>query len=200
MLVTTNPQQTLWETILPLGYQDLPKELAAVDALLDDPAFFEPYRARFSALLGRPSIPIETYLRMMFLKHRYRLGYETLCREVADSICWSRFCRIPLGTTVPHPCTLGKITTRCGPAAIEQLNKALLVKAAGQKVVRSDKVRADTTVVEANVAYPTDSGLLVRAIALIMTLVARIHNAGAASRSMVGDRRRAGGPGRSRRI
>ena len=74
-----------------------------MDELLDDPAFFEPYRAHFSPLLGRPSIPIETYLRMMFLKHRYRLGYETLCREVADSICWSRFCRIPLGTTVPHP-------------------------------------------------------------------------------------------------
>ena len=74
MLVTTNPQQTLWETILPPGYQDLPKELAAVDELLDDPAFFEPYRAHFSRLLGRPSIPIETYLRVMFLKHRYRLG------------------------------------------------------------------------------------------------------------------------------
>jgi len=63
-----------------------------------------------------------------------------LCREVADSICWSRFSRIPLGTTVPHPSTLGKITTRCGPEAIEQLNKALLVRAAGQKVVRLDKV------------------------------------------------------------
>lgn len=84
MLVTTNPQSTLWETILPPGYQDLPAELAAVDALLDDPVFFEPYRAHFSPLWGRPSIPIETYLRMMFLKHRYRLGYETLCREVAD--------------------------------------------------------------------------------------------------------------------
>ena len=44
MLVTTNPQQTLWETILPPGYQDLPKELAAVDALLDDAVFFRPYR------------------------------------------------------------------------------------------------------------------------------------------------------------
>ena len=93
MLVTMNPQSTLWETILPPGYQDLPAELAAVDALLDDPVFFEPYRAHFCPLWGRPSIPIETYLRMMFLKHRYRLGYETLCREVADSISWSRFCR-----------------------------------------------------------------------------------------------------------
>ena len=67
MLVTTNPQRTLWETVLPPGYQDLPAQLASVDALLDDPVFFEPYRRHFSAVLGRPSIPIETYLRMMFL-------------------------------------------------------------------------------------------------------------------------------------
>jgi hypothetical protein len=39
---------------------------------------------------------METYLRMMFLKFRYRLGYDSLCREVADSITWRRFCRIPL--------------------------------------------------------------------------------------------------------
>jgi IS5 family transposase len=193
MLVTTNAQQTLWETILPPGYQDLPAELAAVDAVLDDPVFFEPYRAHFSAVMGRPSIPIETYLRMMFLKHRYGLGYESLCREVADSICWSRFCRIPLGTRVPHPSTLGKLTARCGANVIEQLNAALLAKAAAAKVVKTDKVRADTTVVPANVAYPTDSGLLVHAIVAIMTLVARIHAGGAASRTRVRDRRRAAG-------
>jgi transposase, IS5 family len=65
-------------------------------------------------VLGRPSVPIETYLRLMFLKYRYRLGFEPLCREVADSISWQRFCRIPLGVAVPHPTTLMKITTRCG--------------------------------------------------------------------------------------
>lgn len=193
MLITTSPQLTLWETILPPGYQDLPRELAGVDVLLDDPVFFEPCRAHFSPDAGRPSIPIETYLRMMFLKHRYKLGYETLCREVADSLSWSRFCRIPLGVRVPHPSTLDKITTRCGPETIAQLNKALLAKAGAAKVVRTDKVRADTTVVAANVAYPTDSGLLVRAITLITTLVGLIHLAGGATRTTVRDRRRAAG-------
>jgi IS5 family transposase len=130
---------------------------------------------------------------MMFVKHRYGLGYETLCREVADSLSWSRFCRIPLGTRVPHPSTLGKLTARCGPDVIDQLNEALLVKAGAAKVVKTDKVRADTTVVPANVAYPTDSGLLVRAVALIVSLVARIHAVGAASRTRVRDRRRAAG-------
>jgi IS5 family transposase len=75
----------------------MPAELEAVDCLLDDPAFFEPFGNHFHAALGRPSLPIETYLRLMFLKYRYRLGFEPLCREVADSISWQRFCRIPFG-------------------------------------------------------------------------------------------------------
>ena len=112
--------------------------------------------------IGRPSISVETYLRLMFLKFRYRLGYESLCREGADSISWQRFCRIPFGTRVPHPTTLMKITTRCGDDAVAGLNEALLVKAAAAKLLRTDRVRADTTVVEAAVAYPTDSGLLAR--------------------------------------
>ena len=162
MLVTTNPQRTLWEAVLPPGHQDLPALLARVDALLDDPVFFEPYRQHFSAVLGRPSIPIETYLRMMFLKHRYGLGYETLCGEVADSLTWMRFCRIPLGTRVPHPSTLGKLTKRCGAGTIDALNEALLGKAHDAKVVKTGQVRTDTTVVPADVKYPTDSGLLAR--------------------------------------
>ena len=51
----------------------------------------------------------------MFLKYRYRLGYESLCAEVSDSISW-RFCRIPLDVTVPHPTTLMKLTTGAGRA------------------------------------------------------------------------------------
>ena len=50
----------------------------------------------FSARIGRPSVPMETYLRLMFLKHRYQLGYESMCAEVSDSISWRRFCRIDI--------------------------------------------------------------------------------------------------------
>ena len=108
----------MWESILPAELLVLPVELARVGALLDDPAFFAPFAPFFDAVMGRPSIPMETYLRLMFLKFRYRLGYESLCREVADSISWQRFCRIPLGSRVPHPTTLMKITTRCGAVAV----------------------------------------------------------------------------------
>jgi IS5 family transposase len=190
---TVNEQPTLWDTILPAELLVLPAELARIDALLDDSVFFAPFAAFFDARIGRPSIAMETYLRLMFLKFRYRLGYESLCREVADSISWRRFCRIPLGSRVPHPTTLMKITTRCGEPAVAGLNEALLVKAAAAKLLRIDKVRADTTVVEAEVAYPTDSGLLAKAVGTKARTVERIKTAGGATRTRFRDRRRAAG-------
>ena len=190
MLRTVNAQPTLWDAILPEMCLGLPAELAAVDALLDDPVFFEPFRAHFHATLGRPSVPIETYLRLMFLKYRYKLGFEPLCREVADSISWQRFARIPLGTVVPHPTTLMKITTRCGTAAVDGLNDALLAKAVDAKVLKTNRVRADTTVIEANVAYPTDSGLLAKGVAKMAATANKLQAMGFATRTRLADRTR----------
>ena len=191
MLRTVCPQRTMWEELLPAECQRLPVELERVDRLLDDRALFTPFRPFFDPEFGRPSIPLETYVRMMWLKHRYRLGYETLCREVADSLGWRRFCRIPLGESVPHPTTLAKITRRCGPAVVDQLNDMLLARAAAEKVVRLERVRADSTVVPANVRYPSDAGLLASAIAMVVMVVARVHRAGGAVRTRVRNRRRA---------
>lgn len=193
MFRTVNDQPTLWDSILPPELLVLPVELGRVDALLDDPVFFAPFAAYFDARIGRPSIPMETYLRLMFLKFRYRLGFESLCREVADSISWQRFCRIPFGTRVPHPTTLMKITTRCGDEAVAGLNEALLAKASAAKLLRTDKVRADTTVVAGAVAYPTDSGLLAKAVGSMARTVARIKAAGGATRTLARDRRRSAG-------
>ena len=57
-----------------------------------------------------------------------------------------------------------KLTTRCGEAAVAGLNEALWAKAVQAKLLRTARVRADTTVIPANVAYPTDLGLLARAV------------------------------------
>ena len=193
MFRTVSDQVSLWEAVLPPELLKLPDELARVDVLLDDPVFFGPFELFFDPRIGRPSTPMETYLRLMFLKFRYRLGYESVCREVSDSITWRRFCRIGLDGAVPHPTTLMKLTTRCGSTAVNGLNEALLAKAAEAKVLRTNRVRADTTVVPANVAYPTDSGLLARAIRRIGTTGQRIHAAGGGVRTRLRDRSRAAG-------
>src|SRR4051812_1529541 len=193
MLRTRAVEVSLWEAVLPEEVLRLPEELARVDALLDDPVFFAPFVPFFDPRLGRPSTPMEVYLRLMFLKFRYRLGYETLCREVTDSITWRRFCRIPLDGQVPHPTTLMKLTPRCGPAAVDACDEALLAKAAEAKLLRTTRLRADTTVVPADVAYPTDSGLLAKAVRRIAATGRRIQAAGGAIRTRCRDRSRAAG-------
>jgi len=180
-----------WESLLPAELLRVPEELARVDVLLDDPAFFAPFAPYFHPVLGRPSTPIECYLRLMFLKFRYRLGYESLCAEVSDSISWRRFCRIPLDAAVPHPTTLMKLTTRCGEGAVAGLNEALWAKAAGARLLRTARLRADTTVIAANVAYPADSGLLAKAVGKLVRAARRVQAAGGAAGTVMTDRRRA---------
>ena len=191
MLRTTTPPLATWDDLLPDQATRLPDELARIDVYLDDERFLAPWRAHFHARLGRPSVPIPTLLRLLYLKHRHQLGYQSLCREVGDSLSWRRFCRIPLDQPMPHPTTLSKLVRRCGPQVIGQLNVALLGKLADDKLLRCRKLRVDTTVVSANVAYPTDVGLLARAVAKLVTTSKRVQAAGGAPRTRIRDRRRA---------
>ncbi len=79
-----------------------------------------------------------------------------------------------------------KITTRCGEAAVDGLNEALLAKAVEAKVLKTNRLRADTTVIEANVAYPTDSGLLAKGVAKMAKTAKRLKAMGLATRTTAG--------------
>jgi transposase, IS5 family len=193
VLRESDPQPSLWEALLPEELKRLPAELAQVDAFLDDERFIAPWRALFDRRLGRPSVPIDTLLRLLYLKHRYQLGYESLCKEVSDSIGWRRFCRIGLDRPVPHPTTLVKLVRRAGPEVVEELNAALVAKLAQGKLLRGRKLRVDTTVVEADIDYPTDADLLEQAVRKLGGLVRRLKARGAASRTRFCDRGRAAG-------
>ena len=178
MFRTVGPSGSLFELLLPPGMRVLSGELAEIDALLDDERFFRPFRAFFDPCGGRPSIPMETYLRLLFLKYWFGLGYEQLCRQVNDSLSWRRFCRIGLEARVPDESTIRKLTRRLGPDVVDELNHLLLDVAAELGQLRLDKVRVDTTVVEADIKYPTDSGLLTKAISRTAVLMRRIEKTG----------------------
>ena len=108
---------------------------------------------------GRPSLAMETYVRLMVLKHRCGWGYETLMREVSDSIHLRRFCRLGLTERVPDESTVRKLTRRLGAEVVHQLTRELIGKARREKRFRPRAARIDSTVVEADIRYPTDSGL-----------------------------------------
>jgi len=190
MLRLRDPQDSLWDQLLPPQARTLSAELAAVGDGLTDDRFFEPYRQRFRTLIGRPTIPVETYLRLMYLKHRYRLGYETLVQEVTDSLHWRRFCHLALDAPVPHPTTLSKLTRKYGPDVVHELNRLLVQRARERKLLRCRKLRVDTTVVQAPIDYPTDIGLLADSARVVTRTVRRLQAAGAAVRTAFRSRAR----------
>ena len=165
---------SLWETVLPPEIFQMNEELTKVDKLLDDERFFAPFRERFGTRMGRPTTAVATYLRMMYIKHRYQLGYEVLVKEVSDSLAWRRFCHLALDDRVPDSTTLIKLTHKYGADTVRSLNDALVLKLKEGKVIRGRKLRIDTTVVESDIHHPTDTGLLTDGIRVITRAVSRL--------------------------
>ena len=170
--------ESLWDEALPVEVRELPADLAALDGLLADPGLLGPILERFRREFretgrfvltdGRPTIAMETYIRLMVLKQRYRWGYRSLVAEVSDSIHLRRFCRISLSERVPDESTVRKLTRRIGAETVNELTRVLIVRATRSKRFRARAVRIDSTVIEADVQYPTDAGLAahgVRALA-----------------------------------
>src|SRR5437667_242706 len=74
---------------------------------------------------GRPTIAMETFVRLMVLKARYGWGYRTLVGEVSDSLHLRRFCRIGLSGRVPDESTIRKLTRRVGSEMVNEITRAL---------------------------------------------------------------------------
>jgi IS5 family transposase len=109
--------ETLWDELLPVEARELPEDLAGIDAFLRDGALLEPiadHWEREALVRGRPAIAMETYVRLMVIKQS-GWGYETLAREVSDSLHLRRFCLIGLSGRVPDESTIRKLTRRLGP-------------------------------------------------------------------------------------
>lgn len=122
--------ECLWDEALPVEVRELPRDLAALDRLLSDPGLLSPIVERFRQEVlesgrsvlsdGRPTIAMESFIRLMVLKARYRWGYRTLAAEVSDSIHLRRFCRISLSERVPDESTVRKLTRRIGPETVSE--------------------------------------------------------------------------------
>jgi transposase, IS5 family len=188
---------TLWETLLPEAVRVLPADLARADELLADPTLLEPFRTHWQANSpagladGRPTIPMQTYLRLMLLKHRCGWGYETLVREVADSIHLRRFCLVPLHAAVPDESTVRKLTRRLGPGVTDSLIRSVITLACRERRFRARALRVDSTVIEADVRYPTDSGLCADAVRVLSRAARRVRAAVPSASVHVRDRSRA---------
>jgi IS5 family transposase len=195
--------ESLWDDALPVEVRELPDDLAALDGLLADPGLLAPIvehwrrevvETRRAVLTdGRPTIAMETYIRLMVLKQRYRWGYRTLQAEVSDSIHLRRFCRISLSERVPDESTVRKLTRRIGAETVNELTRVLIVKATREKRFRARAVRIDSTVIEADVKYPTDAGLAAHGVRALAREARKLGALVAEHKRRVRDRSRAMG-------
>ena len=108
---------------------------------------------------GRLGTPAEIVLRMLLLKHIRNWSYGVLEREVRTNLLYREFTRVCAGK-VPDAKSLGRQALALGPEVIQQLHQRVVELAVENKVVQGRKMRVDTTVVETNIHYPTDSSLL----------------------------------------
>lgn len=113
-------------------------------------------RIRKSKTRGRPGTPAEVVLRMLLLKHIRDWSYDTLTREVRANLVYRDFTGVG-GGSVPDDKTMGRLGRQLGAEAISKLHQRVVAIAQEQKVVTGRKMRVDTTVVETNIHYPTDS-------------------------------------------
>jgi IS5 family transposase len=150
---------------VPTLSQAMEPVLVHLDRLLEADTLFQTVRQdlvrRFprTATTGRHSTPVEVILRLLVIKHLYSWSYEQTERFVADSLVLRQFCRV-YWQPVPDDTTLLRWANLIQPETLQHLLEPIVDLARKHKVTRGRKLRLDATVVETNIHYPTDSGLL----------------------------------------
>lgn len=184
MIVSRYEQRTIYETAVALmpDHKELLWEdwMLEVDSLLEDRDLIGivqtalEKRCPKSATLGRIGTPAEVVLRMLILKHRRDWSFEDLVREVRANVVYRDFTRIG-GQKVPDRSTLIKIANYLGPDVIRAIHNRVRDLGVNRKVSAGKKMRVDTTVVETNIHYPTDSSLLGDGVRVLTRTMKRIQ-------------------------
>jgi IS5 family transposase len=175
-------ERSLFEVLLPDGHKLWPDWLRKIDTLLEDEAVIEvvaqALEARWpqSRRRGRPGTPAEVVIRMLILKHLFDWSYDDLEREVRANLVYRMFTRIDAGD-VPDAKTILKIARALGPDVIAQLHRQVIEVAKRAGVTHGRRFRIDTTVVETNVHYPTDSTLLQDGVRVLTRIMQRANTA-----------------------
>src|SRR5213593_497577 len=187
MIVPRYQQRTIYEgiyrSLIPDQKQLLwEKWMLKVDALLDDDELIEMVHAALgrrrpkSQTRGRRGTPSEVVLRLIVLKHMKNWSYETLEREVRANLIYRDFTRIG-GEAVPDAKTMVRLGQALGPEVTRKIHERVVQLAREEKVTTGRKMRLDTTVVETNIHYPTDSSLLGDGVRVLTRTMKRLATA-----------------------
>ena len=122
---------------------------------------------------GRLGTPAEVVVRLLLLKHVRNWSFAVLEREVRANLVYREFTRVG-GDKVPDAKTLGRLALALGPEVVKQMHQRVVAIARENKIAVGRKMRVDTTVVETNIHYPTDSSLLGDGVRVLTRLMKNI--------------------------
>jgi len=186
VIKTHRAQRSFGDGLIAAEVKDLREAwMKHADQLLADPqivaAVYEALAKRHpqSRKRGRPGTPAEVVLRLLVLKHMRNWSYGVLEREVRANLVYRDFTRVG-GEKMPDAKTMGRWGLALGPEVVEQIHARIVQIAREQRVAEGRRMRVDTTVVETNIHYPTDSSLLgdgVRVLTRTMKKITKITGA-----------------------
>src|SRR5213083_1682234 len=123
-------------------------------------------RSTRSADFGRPSIAPDRLLRSVVLKHLKNWSFRQLERELRASLLYRRFTRFYEDPT-PDFTSFSRTFGLFGKAGTAQIHARVVELAKQHGVAKGARLRTDTTAVETNIHYPTDSSLLADSIRVL---------------------------------
>ena len=171
------------------GWMEYADRVLADEQIVD--AVYEALARRHpkSRSRGRLGAPAEVVLRLLILKHVRNWSYQVLEREVRANLVYRDFTRVGAGKT-PDAKTVGRWGLAVGPETIKQIHDRMVQIAREQQVLQGRRMRVDTTVVETNIHYPTDSTLLGDGVRVLIRTMNQITKIAGAAGTKLRDRSR----------
>src|SRR5215467_6096009 len=180
MLTSINHQS--WLCFLPLAQQAaLLKDdlLDPVDDLLHDEELMALVRQCLatrhpqSTRTGRPGMAPDRLLRCCVLKHLKGWSFRELERELCSNLIYRRFTHYDAEAT-PDFTSFSRLFALLSPSVTQKIHERVVEVACEQGVAQGRKLKTDTTAVDSNIHYPTDSSLLADGIRVLSRGLARI--------------------------
>jgi transposase, IS5 family len=183
MIVRAYTQRSLFQNVIPEKLETLDPELAKIDRLLDREEILDMMEAAFiskrkhAKTKGRKGFSMECILRTLLIKHIFGWSFEETIRELRGSFALREFTRL-YDRKAPHVRRLKEWALIITPDVVKEIHETVVKIAREKKVTRGRKLRTDTTVVETDIHYPTDSSLLSDAIRKICKTMEKIKEEG----------------------